>query len=1100
MKRHKLYLLFAIIVGIMFAPFFAGCGEEIKITLKQPVNFGYEVNQETGEQTLIVEENPFASSYVFGVCSTKYENDLSKFLRYEFPARYTTTYQGQQVAVSHNFFDVTNIFKNAQTYYYYVQYKGQGKYLNSPISEVKSVNITYKLEAPYLSLTNTTLSWTSISNASTYSVYSIIDGKRESIATTQETSYDIAEYLSDKIAENLSSQIELLVYCNNTQNYLRSADSNIIVYNKHLQLAAPSNVRISNIEGEDYICWNPVKNCSSYTLKVNNIHTEILQADQLEKSGNAFKYGLRKYYDEYGLGDYTFSIKSNNSENFVESDYSSVVTATITKKLDTPQNIRCVVDASTVDIMWDAVENAQEYEVEYTDMFDDNKIKKLVLNSGSGIESSIIRNYITVTYQQLNIISGSQLQSDSYVIRIKAIGYNYYLTSDYSTGKTVVLKYQTLDAPVLQDDTENCLLYWDAISGAKNYRIIITFNSNIDTVNISNTSFDYSAYLIDMGTYEFSCIAVAYDEEYNSTYSNTITKQKTAQLSKPTINNISVDGDNLVIDFSGDPNAQNYSLYVNNNLITDTFTLSQNQVLIESVIGYAQNNKIYFALVANGHDLFTDSQQSNTFVFNTKLSTPSTQLSNNILSWSSVPNATSYSLFLDDEMQELNSTATSINLDNYVSQNRARQVSIMANNLYLDNSDCSSGKIYNHASKSLSGFTDKYFYYGQTYDYHITSEPELKDVVLYAYYNLLPTLTIYIDYEPSTTIYNKLVDSGHMKYITGTRNFNPSISNNSSTTGQTTITFNHKSLSGTPTYTASRPQSTSYMALVGDGSRTNNYKFFVETAIVSQDVYTTDGLLSAVQNSAKPHFMTSNSTAEQVYNVAKSVLIEICDDGMTDYEKALAIHDWICLNVSYDTYGLNTVDSNNYLGYFHFIESALLYNLGVCDAYAKTFALMCSLENVECIVIDGSTDKTDRDHTGHAWNKVHIDINGDEQKEWFTIDCTWDDATSGTEEYLKHQYFMIPDSYLTERYEDGDYPISNYNEYDSFYNFYKPNGLTILIDSQSDVTAVNTFVTRNPSKKIELLVKSNYVSSLYIGTYYQWSYTFDDSYKIIIKK
>ena len=690
MKRHKLYLLFAIIVGIMFAPFFAGCGEEIKITLKQPVNFGYEVNQETGEQVLVVEENPFASSYVFGVCTTKYDNNLSNFLRYEFPARYTTTYQGQQVAVSHNFFDVTNIFKNAQTYYYYVQYKGQGKYLNSPISEVKSVNITYKLEAPYLSLTNTTLSWTSISNASTYTVYSIIDGKRESVATTQETSYDIAEYLSDKIAENLSSQIELLVYCNNTQNYLRSADSNIIVYNKHLQLAAPSNVRISNIEGEDYICWNPVKNCSSYTLKVNNTHTEILQANQLEKNGNAFKYGLQKYYDEYGLGDYTFCIKSNNSENFVESDYSSVVTATITKKLDTPQNVRCVVDASTVDIMWDAVDNAQEYEVEYTDIFDNNKIKKLVLNSGSGIESSIIRNYITVTYQQLNIISGSQLQSDSYVIRIKAIGYNYYLTSDYSNEKTVVLKYQTLDAPVLQDDTENCLLYWNAIDGAKNYRIVVMHNSNAETVNISNTSFDYSAYLMDIGTYEFSCIAVAYNEDYNSTYSNSITKQKTGKLSKPTINNISVEDDKLVIDFSGDSNARDYSLYANNNLVTDIFTLSQNQVLIESVIGYAQNNKIYFTLVANGHDLFTDSQQSNAFVFNTKLSTPNIQLSNNILSWNSIPNATSYSLFLDDEKRELNSTATSINLDNYVSQNTARQVSIMANNLYLDDSDCSS--------------------------------------------------------------------------------------------------------------------------------------------------------------------------------------------------------------------------------------------------------------------------------------------------------------------------------------------------------------------------------------------------------------------------
>ena len=338
-----------------------------------------------------------------------------------------------------------------------------------------------------------------------------------------------------------------------------------------------------------------------------------------------------------------------------------------------------------------------------------------------------------------------------------------------------------------------------------------------------------------------------------------------------------------------------------------------------------------------------------------------------------------------------------------------------------------------------------------------------------------------------------------MKYITGTRNFNPSITNNSATTGQTTITFNHKSISNAPTYTASRQQSNSHMALVGDRSRTNNYKFFVETAIVSQDVYTTDGLLSAVQNSAKPHFMTSNSTAEQVYNIAKSVLIEICDDGMTDYEKALAIHDWICLNVSYDTYGLNTVDSNNYLGYFHFIESTLLYNLGVCDAYAKTFALMCSLENIECIVINGATDKTDPDNTGHAWNKIYLDVDGDAEKEWLAIDCTWDDSSDGTTEYLKHQFFMIPDTYLTERYEETEYPVAEYST-EAFYRVYTPYGLKLFIETYDDVSAANSFFFNNPSIKIELLVKSDLVSSISMGVKIQFAYTHDSDYKVLIKK
>ena len=1095
MKRHKLYLLFAIIVGIMFAPFFAGCGEEIKITLKQPVNFGYEINQETGEQTLVVEENPFASSYVFGVCSTKYENDLSKFLRYEFPAKYSTTYKGQQVEIPHNFFDVTNIFKNAQTYYYYVQYKGQGKYLNSPISEVKSVNITYKLEAPYLSLTDTTLSWTSISNASTYSVYSIIDGERESVATTQETSYDIAEYLSDKIAENLGSQIEFFVYCNNTRNYLRSADSNTIVYNKHLQLAVPTNVRITNIAGEDYICWNPVKNCSSYTLKVNNIRTEILQVSQLEKNGSAFKYGLQKYYDEYGLGDYTFCIKSNNSANFVESEYSVAATTTITKKLDTPQNVRCIVDATTVDIMWDIVDNAQEYEVEYTDIFDNNKIKKLVLNAGSGIESSIIKNHITVTYQQLNIVNGLQLQSDSYIIRVKAVGYNYYLSSDCSTGKTAVLKYQTLDTPVLQDDAENGLFHWDSIDGAVKYRFFIVYNGECEIANVTVTNFDYGIFLTKIGTYEFYCMAIAENELFNSAYSNTIEKEVNAVLSKPSINDIRIDGDKFVVSFDGDINAVTFTLYANNVEITDSLTIVSNKVGIVSAMPYVSNNRLLFTIKANPVGYYTGSEMSDAFIFGTEIRTPNISISGNMLTWDSISNATSYSIYLDNDMREFSSINTSLDLTNYVAPNTSRQIRLVANNLYLGNSDLSNVVMFSNVATQRPGYTDKFFNYGQTYDYYITSTQELYDVIGYSYFNRISTTDIYLDYDSSVSISEKVRTA--IDYIaTGTRNYSaPSISNGSRTTGPSRIVINQASISSAPTYTANTVQSNSYMSLKGNGSRTASYKFPLEYSIVTQNVYTTDGLLAAVQHQVRPRFMTENSVEERVYNKAKEVLIEICDDSMTDYQKALAIHDWICLNVAYDHQGLNNVSIQDRLGYFHYIESALLYKLGVCDSYAKTYALMCSLENIECVVVDGATDKNNQDNTGHSWNKIYLDTDADGDKEWAIVDCTWDDSSDGTTEYLKHQYFMIPDSYFEERYQAKEYPTTGIDT-DAFYSIYRPYSFKLKLDTSSDVSALNSYLY-SADRTVEVLVKSSLVSSIH-GYTISFVYSHDENYRVVL--
>jgi hypothetical protein len=399
----------------------------------------------------------------------------------------------------------------------------------------------------------------------------------------------------------------------------------------------------------------------------------------------------------------------------------------------------------------------------------------------------------------------------------------------------------------------------------------------------------------------------------------------------------------------------------------------------------------------------------------------------------------------------------------------------------------------------INNHTNRFFYYGQTYDYYITDETEFFDLIEYSFYNLKSDITCYVDYDTTTSIYDKVKEL--VKRITGTHNYTYQILKNSSrATGETQISFDHKSMSAPPTYTSTYTQYEGGMVYTGQGTRDQNHIFASDNYIVSQDVYTTDGLLSAIQNRAKPNFVTQNSMAETIYNKAKSILIEICDDDMTDYQKALAIHDYLVTNISYDTYGLQTVSINNYLGYFHFIESALLYNLAVCDGYAKSFALLCEMEEIKCIVVDGSTDKTNKESTGHAWNKICLDYDNNGTKEWFIVDCTYDDAKNNNVEHLMHEYFMIPDSYFAQRCEDRNYPSTSLDT-EAFYSVYRFDGtVNLTIDSIIKLSALKSYLNTHQDAKIEFIVTSNLYSALggYISKAFVYSY--DSTYRICFTK
>ena len=104
----------------------------------------------------------------------------------------------------------------------------------------------------------------------------------------------------------------------------------------------------------------------------------------------------------------------------------------------------------------------------------------------------------------------------------------------------------------------------------------------------------------------------------------------------------------------------------------------------------------------------------------------------------------------------------------------------------------------------------------------------------------------------------------------------------------------------------------------------------------------------------------------------------------SDYDKILAVHDWICENVeySYET-------AAGKAGYdFRSAYDALASGKTVCTGYALLFQKFMDIYEIPCYVATGNN---------HAWNYVNLD------GQWYYIDCTNDDQKSG----ISRKNFLI---------------------------------------------------------------------------------------------
>lgn len=146
-------------------------------------------------------------------------------------------------------------------------------------------------------------------------------------------------------------------------------------------------------------------------------------------------------------------------------------------------------------------------------------------------------------------------------------------------------------------------------------------------------------------------------------------------------------------------------------------------------------------------------------------------------------------------------------------------------------------------------------------------------------------------------------------------------------------------------------------------------------------------------------------------NVVDSLFAELELASRSDYQKLLAIHDWLVKNVAYD---LDVASEFQADGSFSTrrpfnATGALLDGSAVCDGYVKAFLLLCQKAGISCLRVtgkgSGSSDVPLSED--HSWNLARL------EGQWYAVDVTWDDPlwNNGTSDYpggenMRHTFFL----------------------------------------------------------------------------------------------
>ena len=223
-------------------------------------------------------------------------------------------------------------------------------------------------------------------------------------------------------------------------------------------------------------------------------------------------------------------------------------------------------------------------------------------------------------------------------------------------------------------------------------------------------------------------------------------------------------------------------------------------------------------------------------------------------------------------------------------------------------------------------------------------------------------------------------------------------------------------------------------------------------------ISTSNQLIYLVEHGYQPQFK-EGSKAEIAYEKAKEVLNSIIGADFTDYQKVVAIFDYLALNVQYD-HAATLLTTNEWGKYDAFtLEGVFNNKKAVCDGIAKAFSLMCNMEGIPCVRVSGNE---------HAWCRVKIN------NRWTVIDPTHGNTQidNTNKSILAHEHISMTDDVKETFYDGNGYSSSDYanvvadytfNYYENAYYTYNGEKYNLIISDKTELERLMNYCLKKDS-------------------------------------
>ena len=174
-----------------------------------------------------------------------------------------------------------------------------------------------------------------------------------------------------------------------------------------------------------------------------------------------------------------------------------------------------------------------------------------------------------------------------------------------------------------------------------------------------------------------------------------------------------------------------------------------------------------------------------------------------------------------------------------------------------------------------------------------------------------------------------------------------------------------------------------------------NFSWYLSSGQVTNILFIynyTDDVNNDSQNSNDFYSKADTVEMKKAFEEKTQAYLKKVDSSMSDFEKALILHDELVINSAYKLTDPDGHEVDTYM--------LMVKEFGDCDCYAGAYSYLLKRCGVD-------TEQIVSESMAHQWSKVKID------GKWYNVDVTWDDPTlnhENVEAHVKHNFFLYTDS------------------------------------------------------------------------------------------